>query len=125
MNAAEMTIAMLTARAEIDGAFDEYRAAILEDADADRAAKLAMATSYVTVKSQIEGRPTVAEVEARVDQATADVQHRARLAEGRKRAAHLNVQYRQGVLSSLQSLASLTKAEAQIAAYEPREVQSA
>lgn len=122
MNAAEMTMEMLAARASIDEAFDAYHAAILEDADADRAEKLAKATAYITVREQREGKPPVAEIEAWVDQATADVQRRARLAEGRKRAAYLLVEYRRDVLSSLQSLASLTKAEAQLARWEPAEV---
>jgi hypothetical protein len=125
MNAAEMTVAMLAARQDIDDAFEAYRQAIEDDADADRTAKVAKATSYATVKSQFEGRPTVSEIEARVDLATADVQHRARLAEGRKRAAYLAVEYRRDVLSSLQSLASLTKAEAQLANFGPREVEPA
>jgi hypothetical protein len=121
VNAAEMTVAMLSARADIDEAFELYRAAIDEDADADRAEKLAKATAYTTIRTEV-GKATVLEMEARVDMATADIQHRARIAEGRKRAAHLLVEYRRDVLSSLQSLASLTKAEAALAKWEPREV---
>jgi hypothetical protein len=124
MNAAEMTIAMLAARSDIDEAFDAYRKAIEEDADADRAEKLAKATSYTTIRADV-GKATVQEMEARVDMATADIQHRARLAEGRKRAAHLLVEYRRDVLSSLQSLASLTKEEAKLATFGPREVEPA
>jgi len=124
MNAAELTVAMLAARAEIDDAFEAYRKAIEEDADADRAEKLAKATAYTTIRTEI-GKATVLEMEARIDMATADIQHRARLAEGRKRAAYLLVEYRRDVLSSLQSIASLTKAEAQLDAWQPREVQPA
>lgn len=124
MNAAEMNLQMIAARAEIEKAFDAYYAAIDEDADADRAEKLAKSTSYTTIRADV-GKVTVQEMEARVDMATADIQHRARLAEGKKRAAYLLVEYRRDVLSSLQSLASLTKAEAQFANFGPREVEPA
>ena len=124
MNAAEMTVAMLAARTDIDEAFEAYREAIQEDADADRAEKLAKATAYTTIRADV-GKATVQEMEARIDMVTADIQHRARLAESRKRAAYLAVEYRRDVLSSLQSLASLTKAEAQLANFGPREVEPA
>jgi hypothetical protein len=124
MNAAELAEAMHAAKRDIDDAFQQFEVAITEDADADRAEKLAKATAYMTIRTEI-GKATVLEMEARIDQATADVQYRARIAEGRKRAAYLLVEYRRGVLSSLQSLASLTKAEAQLARWEPSEVQTA
>jgi hypothetical protein len=60
-------------------------------------------------------------IEAMVDLETADVQMSARLAEGLKRTAGMAVDAKKQWLSALQSLASLTKAEAQLAAWEPRE----
>ena len=123
--AAELSRQLHAAKAKVDEAMDAYETAIQEDADADRDAKLAKATSFLTVKSQIEGKPTVAELEARVDKATADEQHKARLAEGMKNAAKLKVESARQWLSALQSLASLSKAEAQLGAWEPSETRTA
>jgi len=122
VNAADLTQELFAAKYAIDAALRAYEEAITEDADADRASRLATSSSYITMKSQLEGKPSVAEIEAHVDQATADVQHRARMAEGLKRAASQTVESRRQWLSALQSLASLTKAEAQLAKWEPTEV---
>ena len=116
MNAAELAQQMHAAKREIDAATVEVERAIVEDADADRAAKLAKATAYLAASGP------VAERQAHVDQATADVQHRARLAEGVKRSAFSALDSKRQWLSALQSLASLTRAEAQLAKWEPSEV---
>ncbi len=116
VNAAELADTMITAKRDIDDAFTEYEKAILEAAKADREAKLAKATAYLATSG------TVAERNAHMDKATADEQYRAKLAEDKRRAMHLLVEHRRQWLSALQSLASLTKAEAQLAAWEPKEV---
>ena len=122
MNAAEMAQAMWDAKREIDASLAEYERCIHADADADRVAKLAKASAYVSVRAEIAVKMPVAEIEARVDLATADVQHAARMAEGLKRSASQASESKRQWLSALQSLASLTKAEAALARWEPSEV---
>src|SRR4030095_6138313 len=121
MNAHELAQSMLTAKKEIDDALDEYRTAIHFDAEAFDNCKRAMARAYVTNRES-QPKATVGIIEGMVHLETADHQKAARLQEGTKRAAGLAVEAKRQWLSSLQSLASLTKAEAQLAAWEPREV---
>lgn len=125
MNAAELSRTLHAAKRDVDDALDLYTKRIREDADADDTARRAKARSYLTTREQLGGKATVSAIEAAVDLETADAQKAARMAEGLKRAAGMNVDAKKQWLSALQSLASLTKAEAQIAAWEPREVQSA
>jgi hypothetical protein len=80
-----------------------------------------MARATISCREQ-QPKATVGVIEAMVDLETADVQMAARLAEGLKRTAGMAVDAKKQWLSALQSLASLTKAEAQLAAWEPREV---
>jgi hypothetical protein len=119
VNVAELASRMTSAKRDIDEAFDTYEKAIIEDAEADRAAKIAKASAYLAASGP------VAERQASVDQTTADVQYRARLAEGLKRSAGMAVDSKKQWLSALQSIASLSKAEAQLAKWEPSEVASA
>ena len=125
MNVAELTQAVFAAKRDIDDGIAEYEKRIHEDADADDDASRKKARAYVTCREQAikadGSRATVAHIEALVDLETADAQKRARLAEGLKRSAAAAVESRRQWLSALQSLASLTKAEAQLAAWEPRE----
>jgi hypothetical protein len=122
VNAAELTKALYDAKLEMDAAFVAYSQAIANDAGADDAARRAKARAYLTTREQLGGKATVSAIEAAVDLETADAQKAARMAEGLKRAAGMNVDAKKQWMSALQSLASLTKAEAQIAAWEPREV---
>jgi hypothetical protein len=121
MNAHELAEAMLNAKRDIDEAIEDYRTAIHFDAEAFDNCKRAMARAYVTNREQ-QPKATVGIIEAMVDLETADHQKAARLQEGTKRAAGLAVEAKRQWLSSLQSLASLTKAEAQLTAWEPRKV---
>lgn len=116
MNAAELSRAMFAAKQEIDAAMTEYDRCIRADAEADRNAKIAKASAYLGASGPVQQR------QAHVDQATADVQYQARLAEGLKRSAGQAVESKRQWLSALQSLASLTKAEASLAKWEPSEV---
>ena len=118
-DAASLARSMFDAKRDIDDALTAYQVAIAEDAEADRASKVAKASAYLAASGP------VAERQAHVDQTTADVQYRARLAEGLKRSAGQTVESRRQWLSALQSLASLTKAEAQLAKWEPSEVRTA
>ena len=116
MNAHELARAMIEARADCDAAFDEERRAILEDAEADRKFEIAWSSAYLASSG------TVGERDAHCKKATADERYAAKVAEGMRRSAYQGVEYRIRCLSALQSLASLTKAEAQLANWEPREV---
>src|SRR5262245_62357182 len=112
MNAAEIAGAMLTAKRDVDSAFDEYRRCITLDAEADDTRRRAMARATITCRDS-QPKATVGVIEAMVDLETADVQKAARLAEGLKRSAGMALEGKRQWLSSLQSLASLKKAEAQ------------
>jgi hypothetical protein len=128
VNAAELTQALFAAKDNLDKAMRTYEEAIAEDADADRAMKLAMSTAYVTLRSKLavdNPKVPVAEVEAHVTKATLNEQHRARLAEGLKRSAGKAVDAAEKWMGALQSIGSLSKAEATIAAYEPSATRSA
>jgi hypothetical protein len=121
MNAAELSQALYDAKRQVDLAFEVYREAITQDAIADDHRRRGMARSTISCREQ-QPKATVGVIEAMVDLETADVQMAARLAEGLKRTAGMAVDAKKQWLSALQSLASLTKAEAQLAAWEPREV---
>jgi beta-galactosidase/beta-glucuronidase len=118
MNAAELAQAMYDAKREIDAAFLEYDRAIREDAEADKQAKIAHASAYLASSG------TAGERTAWADKGSVDERYKARLAEGLKRSAAQAVESKRQWLSALQSLASLTKAEAQLAKWEPSEVAS-
>jgi hypothetical protein len=119
VNAAELTKSLFAAKRDIDEALAAYEQAIHVDAEYDRVAKIAKSSAYLSSSG------TAGERTAYVDQATSEVQYKARLAEGLKRSASQAVESRRQWLSALQSLASLTKAEAQLATWTPREVESA
>jgi hypothetical protein len=116
VNAAELARQMLEAKAAIDAALEEYQRCIFADAKAYKEAKMATASAYLATEGTVQAR------EAHVDQSTAEVQTASRLATDLKRSAGLAVDAKKQWLSALQSIASLTKAEAQLAAWEPREV---
>lgn len=120
MNAAELTQVLYAAKTEIDDAFAVYDEAIRSDAQADDEKRRAMARATITCREQ-QPKATVGVIEAMVDLETAELQKRARMAEGLKRSAGMAVDAKKQWLSALQSLASLTKAEAQLATWENRE----
>lgn len=122
MNAAEYARALIAARREIDEAFEAWRKAIIDDANADRNAKVARATAIVGLA---DVKMTVPEREARADLATADVQYEAKVKEGLRRSAEKAVDSRVRWLMSLQSQASLEKSEAQLAKWGASEQESA
>jgi len=122
MNVTEFTAALYNGKRDIDAAFVEYDARIHEDAEADDIARREKAKAYLRARETMTGKPTVDEVRAWVDLETSIVQRQARLAEGLKRSAGMAVDAKKQWLSALQSLASLTKAEAQLAKWEPSEV---
>jgi hypothetical protein len=119
VNAAELASEMYVAKREIDAALVEYERCIREDADADRLAKLSHASAYIAAHG------TVGEREAHADKGSIDERYRARMADGLKRSAGMAVESKRQWLSALQSLAALTKAEAQLARWEPSETSAA
>jgi hypothetical protein len=120
MNAAELTQALYAAKQEVDDAFEEFRLAINFDAIAHDEMVRAVAKARITSREQ-QPKATVGIIDALVDLETAELQKRARLQEGMKRSAQMAVEAKRQWLSSLQSLASLTREEAKLAAWEPRE----
>mgnify|MGYP003407078080 CR=1 FL=1 len=115
MNLPDLSRSMVQCKSDLDDAMREYDRAIREDADKDRAAKVAKARAYIAAAGP------VAERQALVDLETADAQYEARLAEGMKRSASQAIESHRQWMSALQSLASLTRAEAALARYESRE----
>ena len=124
MNAHELASAMLSAKRDIDQAMAMYEQRIREDADADDRTRRAEARAFITCRDQAP-KAVVGYIKAMVDLETADAQREARLADGLKRAAGMAVDGAKQWLSALQSMASLTKAEAQLAAWQPRETDAA
>lgn len=113
MNAGELERALYDAKREVDAALEEYNRAIREDAEADKQAKISHASAYLASSG------TAGERSAYADKGSVDERYRARLAEGLKRSAASAVESKRQWLSALQSLASLTKAEAQLAKWGP------
>ena len=125
MNQYDLAKAMLDAKAEVDAAIAAYVEAIRADADAEDRERRAKAKAYVEVREELGGKPTVAHIEALVDERTAELQKRARLAEGFRRAASMRVDAGRSWLSALQSIAAMARAEAELAKWTPRELESA
>lgn len=123
MNAADLARSMHAAKSDIDAALIEWRRCIEEDAAADDEMRRAKAKAYIAAREQAP-KATVGILEAMVDLETADVQRRARHAEGLKRSAAGAFEAKRQWLSSVQSLASAFRAEAQLAKWEPSEVAS-
>ena len=124
MNAAEYAHKLHAAKAEIDEAMAEWLRCIEDDAAADDEARRAHARAFVTNK---EAAPKASVGSARSDgrPRDLDLQRKARHAEGLRRAAQGAFDARKQFLSALQSLASLSKSETQLATWTPREVESA
>jgi hypothetical protein len=125
MSAADLTQSLYAAKLEMDAAMLVYEQRIREDAIADDEARRAKSRAYLTCREQLGARATVSAIEAAVDLETAELQMRARLAHGLKLAARDAVEGQRQWMSALQSIASLTKAEAMLAKWSPSEVESA
>lgn len=125
MTPVEVIDAMLAAKTESDAAIAAYRTAVLEHADADDVCRRAMARAFVEIRDDIPGKPTVAYLEALVDERTAEVQRAAVLSDGYKRAAAMRVDAAKQWMSSLQSIAASNRAEAEFAKWEPRDTSAA
>ena len=116
MNAAELSRAIIAAKAECDEAIRDLERASVESAKADQAWRLARSTAILSTAG------TVQEREARTDKATADERYQAKLSEDFKTAMLEKVRSTRQWMSALQSLAAANRAEAELARWEPREV---
>ena len=119
MNAADLAKAMLACKTEIDASLRDCEVKIHEDASAERKFKIAWASAYLASSG------TVGERDAHCEKATAYERYAAKMAEGLRRSAFQAVESKRQWLSALQSLASLSKSEAQLTRWEPRETESA
>ena len=120
MNAYEIAEMMIAAKTDIDAALIEWREAIDVDAEADDEMRRAMARAMVTNKDAAP-KATVALLEALVDLETSDLQQKARHAEQLRRSAGAAFDAKVRWLMTLSSLAAMTREEARLANYEPRE----
>ena len=118
MSTATWNRELLDASHRLDDALTELDGRTREWAEADRAWRRARAESYARQK----GFPgTVPEKEAVVEMETADGRYEAQLAEGLKVSALEAVRSRRTQLSAIQTLVSLSKAEAELARWGPTE----
>ena len=119
MNAAELTVAMLDAKRELDEAHEEHRRCAIAAAVADRAFRLAKATAVLASSGTVQQR------DAHMEQATADLRYEAKLADDLLTSALEAIRSRRQVISALQSLAAAQREEAHLARYMDRELDSA
>lgn len=123
MNAHELSMQMLQTVRDLRAAQQDLEQCSREYARAEKAYRLHKAKSYLSAHGG-----TVAEREAHaetnvIDNATlADARFARDLAEGLKVSSLEAVRSHRGVLSALQSLAAVERAEAELARFEPREV---
>ena len=115
MNVAELTQAMIQAKAKMDAAEVEHRDCVIESVEADKACRIAEGSAYLVAQG------TVPEREARVKKECATERYRVRLAEGLERSALEAIRNARQYLSALQSLAAAQREEARLAAYMDRE----
>jgi hypothetical protein len=115
----QLSMQMIAAKSDLEESMAEHERRVHESAEADRVARVAKASAYLAASG------AVAERQAHVDQTTADVQYRAKLADGLEKSALEAVRSRRQVLSSLQSLAALARAEVDLAKWGPSEAESA
>ena len=115
----QLSMQMIAAKRELEESMTEHERCVHESAEADRVSRIAKASAYLAASGP------VAERQAHVDIATADAQHRAKLADGLEKSALEAVRSRRQVLSSLQSLASLAREEVRLATFEPSETRTA
>jgi hypothetical protein len=110
---------MVAIRGELDESLAEHERRVLESAEADRIARVAKASAYLSASGTVQERT------AHVDLATADVQFAAKLSDGLERSALEAIRSKRQALSSLQSLAAALREETALARWEPRESASA
>lgn len=107
MNAAELSIQLDENVDRVRRSLQDLETRAIEYAKAERAYRLAKATAYLSTTG------TVAEREARAEPAINEIRYSRDLAEGLRLSGLEAVRSNRGVLSAIQSLAGLYRAEAE------------
>jgi hypothetical protein len=115
MNAGELNQQLLNAAEALRKSLDDLYQRSIEYASAEQAYRHAKAVAYLST----EGAKTVAEREARAENAINDLRYRRDMADGLKLSALEAVRSNRGILSAMQTLASLSKEEAAFARTGP------
>jgi hypothetical protein len=108
---ADLNTALVDAQEEIRTAQDRLELACRESAEKRSAYREAKAKAFLRFKAQAEGRPTVAELEALVDDACGAQRFAAYLAEAEEYAAKQAHRMHMDLLSSFQTQANLVREE--------------
>ena len=109
----DMAAHIYSAAEELERGQSLLERAVKEYAESERLYKMGRSTAYVATSG------TVAEREAATDQSVSTLRYEAHLKEGMKVAALEAVRNRRAVLSALQTLANLSKSEADFARTGP------
>ena len=109
----DMAANIYSAAEELEIAQVALERAVKDYAETERLYKMGRSTAYVATSG------TVAEREAVVDQSISTLRYEAHLKEGLKVAALEAVRNRRAILSALQTLANLSKSEADFARTGP------
>lgn len=113
MNAAEINAQLIEAAERLRQSLVDLEERSVAYAKAERTYRMAKATAYLTTTG------TVAEREARAEGAINDLRFQRDMAEGLRVSGLEAVRSYRGVLSAVQTLASLSKAEAEFARTGP------
>lgn len=108
MDAGTLNHQLLDAAAELRASMADLEQRSRDYAKTERTYRLARSTAYLAAHGG-----TVAEREAHADQATADLRYERDMAEGLKVSALEAVRSNRTILSAIQTLAGLYKAEAE------------
>jgi hypothetical protein len=115
MNAGELNQQLLDAAERLRQSLDDLYQRSVEYASAEQAYRHGKAVAFLSTT----GAKTVAEREARAENAINDLRYRRDMAEGLKVSALEAVRSNRGILSAMQTLASLSKEEAAFARTGP------
>lgn len=113
MNAAQLTEQLLAVVSDLRASMADLYTRSREFAEAEKNYKRAKATAYLA------SHGTVAEREAHAEEAVNEARYKRDMAEGLKQSALEATRGNRAILSAFQSLAALTRAEAELANYGP------
>jgi hypothetical protein len=120
---ADLNPRLIEASHELDAALHEHTEVVVEAAEAERVYSRSKAIAYLQANGKtVSEREANAELlEVRGSETLSDVRHTRDLTEGLKVAALEAVRSRRAQLSAIQTMANLTKAEAEFARTGPQE----
>jgi hypothetical protein len=113
MNAAELNMQLLDAANNLRASLEDLYQRSIEYAKAEQAYRAGKATAYLSTTG------TVSERDARAENAINELRFRRDMADGLKLSALEAVRSNRGILSAMQTLASLSKEEAAFARTGP------